>query len=398
MNGRVEYSIAWEAGASAQIELFSPELDSKAADEIDAADYRFKFTPPMRRTIRPPLEGLQLGRGELGPITDSLNRLVTAFEQSRGASAAGAAANPSITDAAREAGGLLFRLVIPEYVQSELAVDDLFLEIGVDEALLDYPWELLHDGTEFLCLKHSMGRFVNVSKPVIPGRIRPENAKTRPLSILVISVPRPQPRGDNLVYQQLSGVTEETDAIVKKITDMGGTPKVLAGKDATWTGVANAIKAERFHIVHYSGHAFFDNKSPMNSSLVLFDSDMTTGQIKRFFGSNPPVLFFVNGCESAAATGTGAQWKKRYDIFGLARGFLETSAYLLGSRWKIGDKGAAKFAEAFYGNLFEEKPLGRTIRDARLACKAALPDDFSWASYIYYGDPRLRFRKAIQAP
>jgi hypothetical protein len=395
MNGKVGYSITWEAGASAQIELFSPELDAKSPDEIDTADYRFKFTPPMRRTIRPPLEGLQLGTGELVPITDSLNKLVTAFEQGRGAGSAGAAANPAITDAARKAGGLLFRLVIPEYVQSELAGDGLFLEIGVDEALLDYPWELLHDGTEFLCLKHSMGRFVNVSRPVIPGRVRPENAETRPLSILIISVPRPQPRENKVEYAALSGVDKETEAIIRKITDMGGAPKLLAGSDATWANVAEAIRGERFHIVHYSGHAYFDNKAPMNSSLVLYNSDMTTGQIRKLFGSNPPVMFFVNGCESAAATGTGDQWKKRYDIFGLARGFLETGAYLLGSRWKIGDDGAAKFAESFYANLLEEKPLGRTIRDARLACRAALPDDFSWASYIYYGDPRVRFRKVM---
>ena len=65
------YSIGWEAGASAQIEIFSPELDTATA----GPDYRLKFSPPMRKTIRPPMRELQLGDGQLGPIIDKLNSL-----------------------------------------------------------------------------------------------------------------------------------------------------------------------------------------------------------------------------------------------------------------------------------------------------------------------------------
>jgi hypothetical protein len=66
-------------------------------------------------------------------------------------------------------------------------------------------------------------------------------------------------------------------------------------------------------------------------------------------------------------------------------------------RWKINDGAAATFAESFYRKLLtEEQPLGLVIRDARIGCKARMPeDDFSWASYIYYGDPRLYFRKLV---
>jgi CHAT domain-containing protein len=389
MNEKVGFAIAWEAGASTQIELFSPELDPAATD------YRLKFTPPMRNTIRPPLAGLQLGRGELGPITDRLNKLIGALDQRGAADAVKPVGQTPITDMAREVGSLLYNLILPNDVQDELGIGDLFLEMGVDEALLDYPWELMHDGTEFLCLKHSMGRFVNVSRPAIPKLKPPDAVGVKPLSILLISVPRPQPRAAANIFDELPAVDSETEAIVKAITDLGDATNLtlLRGNDADWTSVAKTITTGRFHIVHYSGHAFFDPKRPYDSSLVLFDADMTTGQIGKFFGNHPPMLFFVNGCESAATRGLGADWKKRYDIFGLARAFLETGAYLLGSRWKIGDKGAAKFAESFYAKLLAEQPLGRAIRDARVACMTALPDDISWASYVFYGDPRLRFRK-----
>jgi CHAT domain-containing protein len=400
----MSYAITWEAGASAQIEIFSPELDAAAAEH----DYRLKFSPPMRKTIRPPMTPLQLGRGELGPIIADLNRLGEALNARRAPAAAGAAdaaadaaAAAAVLTQAQQAGGNLYDLIIPPDVQMELAEEDLFLEIGVDEALLEYPWELLHDGTEFLCLKHSIGRFVNVTKAAIPNRNRLEMMSVKPLSVLVIGVGAPQPRvtaAGPVKYDPLPGVGQETKAVADAIMELGQDADVLSlnGAGATWQAVANALKANRYHIIHYSGHASFDSSTPFNSSLALHDRDMTTGHIRNFC-KQPPVLFFVNGCESTVARGAGSEWKDRYDIFGLARAFLETGAYLLGSRWKVGDQGAAKFAQALYAELLQEKPIGRAIREARCAFRKANPNDFSWASYVYYGDPRLRFRK-LAAP
>ena len=61
----------------------------------------------------------------------------------------------------------------------------------------------------------------------------------------------------------------------------------------------------------------------------------------------------------------------------------------------VGDAAAAAFADTFYRKLLlEGQPLGQVIRDARKDCKTQMPDyDFSWASYIFYGDPRLCFRR-----
>jgi CHAT domain-containing protein len=389
------YAIAWEAGAGAQIELFSPELDSAAVDR----DYRLKFSPPMRKTIRPPMTGLQLGHGELGPIIGSLNKLGAALDVRRPAAglvAGAAVAETSLLEQAREAGGLLYTLIIPNDVQIELADDDLFVEIGVDEALLEYPWELLHDGSEFLCLRHPVGRFVNVTRAAIPGSKRPTPIGVGPLSVLLISVPAPQPRKNGAeVYDPLPGVEEETEAIATVITDLGPLSdlEILKGKDATWSAVAKALKQKRYHIVHYCGHAFFDSSNPINSSLALHDLNMTAGHIRGLCRNAPPVLFFINGCESTVGRGAGDEWKNRYDIFGLARAFLETGAYLLGNRWRVNDKGAANFAKAFYKDALAEQPIGRAVREARKACKDLAPDDFAWASYVYYGDPRIRFRK-----
>jgi CHAT domain-containing protein len=170
---------------------------------------------------------------------------------------------------------------------------------------------------------------------------------------------------------------------------------LLKDANATYDKVYKAIKNDRYHIVHFNGHAYFNKEKPHLSSLVLFDRDLTTGPILNFFGARPPALFFMNACETAASQSSGTTWEQRYDIFGLARAFLESGGYLVGSRWKVGDDGAAAFAKTFYTALIDGKPLGIAMRDARIACREASEEhDISWASYLFYGDPRLRFSPA----
>jgi CHAT domain-containing protein len=393
-----KYSLAWEAGPTAQLELFSP---GKNPGQNDSADYRLKYTPALRQTLRPPLKDLRLGRGELAPIMERLNKLVGTLDARGGAAAAGATPDDSVLDLAKNVGELLFQLVIPGDVEIDLSADTVFLEIGLDEELLDYPWELLFDGREFLCLKHAVGRFVNVSDPQPTPAKAPAAAPNSPISVLVISVPNPQPRtpdGVAQVYECLPEAEAETSAIINMLTGTGieATPFVLAGHDATWDNVANAIRhPNRYHIIHYCGHAFFNPSRPYESALVLQDKNMSTGHIRGMCSRQPPVLFFMNGCETAASR-PSSEWKDRYNIFGLARAFLETGAFLLGNRWKVGDAAAAAFAQAFYRGILEGLPFGNAVRDARRACRDQAHNDLSWASYTFYGDPRLCFKQALQ--
>lgn len=382
-----KFKLDWYAGASAQVEIFSPG----SADEIT---YKLKYTPPFRSTIRPPLEDRQLGPEELTPINQQLDQLITTLD----ARAAAPQVQPRPQGAAlnniKLLGQMLLTLIIPRHVQPDLIKGGLFLEFGMDEALLKYPWELMHDGENFLCLKHPVGRFVNGSS-VIPGQQDPVSrmgSQVEKLSVLVISVPNPQPR-DNTVYENLPGAEAETQAICEVLGGQndGIDMYTLPGKDATYNNVFRALNERPYDIVHYNGHAVFNEKKPHQSGLVLYDRNMTTGAVNKFFQKTPPLLCFVNACETTKTTA----WKERYNIFDLARAFLETGAYLLGSRWKINDLAASEFAKRFYESLLMEgKPLGSSILDARKRCMETGPsDDFAWASYILYGDPRICFRR-----
>lgn len=391
------FRVGWVAGPSAQVELFSPSLEQAGVY------YRMKYTPPFRSTIRPPLEDLRLGEGELDPVNHRLDELVTVLD----ARSAHGEENPEQIEASINKlnedmaliGEQLLFLLIPNYVQVDLRAKGLFLEIGMDEKLLVYPWELMHDGEDFMCLKHAMGRFVNTSVNTTyranPMFERPYASLGTPLdklSILVISVSNPQPRGDN-TFIRLPEAEKETQKIIEMLNNNENVEVVLLkNKQATFDVIFQTLRQKRYHILHFCGHAHFNDQLPYRSGLVLYDRDLTTGQLMNLIGGKPPVLCFVNACETARATEVEG-WTGRYSIYGLARAFLDTGAYLLGSRWKIGDKTASRFAGQFYSSLVNEgKSIGEAVLEARKACRKFVPEDpFGWASYSLYGDPRVGF-------
>src|SRR5262249_1443383 len=118
------------------------------------------------------------------------------------------------------------------------------------------------------------------------------------------------------------------------------------------------------------------------------------------FKRRRPTLCFINGCETARS-GEGAavtasedltDLQRSYSFYGLARPFLEAGAYLVGSRWRLDDDAAAQFAKTFYRSLLGQgQPVGKAITQARRVVYETHRDSFAWASYVFYGDPRVQF-------
>lgn len=384
------FRLHWHEGATCQLELFSPAARSREGV------YQLKYTPPFRSTIRPPAEELNLSPEELAVINDKLDQLFgSASDGMRAApNPPGQPVRQGALAEMVDVGGQLLGLVVPRYIQADLRIGGRFLEIGVDEALLGYPWELMHDGDDFLCLKNFVGRFVNATSGGISRNDSQIGwSQSQELAILLISVPNPQPRG-GIVYESLPAAEAEVQGILEALNGVPGLkPVVLLGKKATYDEVWRALKNTQYHIIHYCGHAIFNDQKPKLSSLVLHDQNMTTGPIVNYFGKMPPVFCFINACE----TGAAKDWQSRHNIFSIARAFLETGAYLLGSRWKLSDLGAKTFAAQFYSALLKEnRSMGESITEARKKCmKDSTADDFAWASYVFYGDPSVCFRSVI---
>jgi CHAT domain-containing protein len=254
----------------------------------------------------------------------------------------------------------------------------------------------MHDGEQYLCLKHYVGRFVNSNTP-LAGNVQPPSATSSSLvdklSILLISVPKPDDRINPAeTFSYLPGAEEETTKILEALKGVDGVEvSLLAKKDATYANVFKALKTGRYHIVHYAGHAIFNTARPNLSALVLNDRNMATGSVCTYFGANPPLLCFMNACDS----GKSDQWTQNYNIFGLAQALLATGSYLIGSRWNLEDEPAVGFAVEFYTQLVKNgMPIGEALMQARTKTKSDWKDSFTWASYVFYGDPRVYFRRA----
>jgi hypothetical protein len=170
----------------------------------------------------------------------------------------------------------------------------------------------------------------------------------------------------------------------------------LRGSDATRKNVTDVLKSEeRATVLHFTGHGSVDATDPRASGLVLHDEVLTTGWIRKMI-KQPPVLVVVNACETSSRTLAASDIGQKETagvhltrLFGIARPFLELGSYVLATRWKVSDEAAGQFAPRFYTALLDGKPTGEALVEARRAMYDARPDDLSWASYIYYGDPRL---------
>jgi CHAT domain-containing protein len=376
MSANVRFSLDWYAGPSAEIEVFASHDSASGA-------YQLRYTPPFRQALRPPLV----------PVTIEADRLNSINQQIEQVAAPGIA-----PEKLQLLGDQLLTQLLPTQnrVELDLRLTDLFLELGLDGSLQAYPWELVHDGSGFLCLKHPIGRFVS-NVELGPGRARETTrvgGEPMPLSVLLIAVPKPRPRtvgGKKVEYPELPEVETEAKAVLEALTSLSEEGvEYLPNDEATYDGVYKRLRKGSYHIVHYCGHAYVEAEA-RRSGLVLVDGDLSADEFGKLLGKSPPVCCFINACDTARA-GIGAH---SFATFGLARAVLESGAYLIGTRWKVADLPAAHFAREFYAALLDEsQPLGLAVRNARLTCLERFPNDPAWASYVLYGDPRLFFRKA----
>jgi CHAT domain-containing protein len=382
------FKVDWSPGSSAVFEISAPSDQNNNGVVM-------RFVPPLRGTLRLPVAQPGFTKQDLVPITQMVLQIFggpPAASPRRGPTPAPWLAPGDLT--IDELGKALCQATLPRQVEVELSTEGLFLEIVTDEAYQDYPWELMHDGNDFYCLRHYIGRFVNVSKvfatPVLAaGDVATTLGPFNPLRVLLICVDEPLPVGAQR-FKRLPNAYGEFTALAESLTLSGVDVKMLYGTSATHEEVRKALTAGDCQVTHFIGHSHYDEAKPRESALVLHDAAMTCNNVYKFLIKRTrPVLCFVNGCESSSSLGD----KIDFGQFGLARAVLESGAYLLGSRWKVSDVCAKIFALAFYDALFKQGlPIGQAVSKARLLCKSAHPNDPAWASYVYYGDPRVCFQ------
>lgn len=263
--------------------------------------------------------------------------------------------------------------------------------INMDDQLVQVPWELMHDGRQFLCQKFSMGRLVRTKQSVIgSGKSR---ALARPLKMLVLA----DPKGDlKEAYSEGIQIRDYIDREKEFINTF------LQTSNVTTDYIRERIR--NFDLIHFAGHHDYDQQNPGQSGWRLTDGVFTARDILKMVGTaSMPALVFSNGCQTARTEEWVISNNVQNEIYGLANAFILAGVkHYIGTFWEVLDEPSRRFALEFYQHLLKGLTTGEAVREARLAVIREYGEEtIVWASYLLYGDPLFNYMaqlKTAQAP
>jgi tetratricopeptide (TPR) repeat protein len=315
-------------------------------------------------------------RGSLIPrsethVDDDFLRDLTSETAHLAAAARGG--GPAAARALERVGGLVFSHLLTEPARAllrEAAPGDLYLRL--DERLVHVPWELCHDGRDFLATKFRVGRQVITTRR-IPDQAAPRGERLR---ILLVADPT----------ETLPQAGAEADQLCSLLDALPGVDvTLLGGKSVRRLPLLAAL--QEHDVVHFAGHSHYDAAKPSRSGWRLAEGLLTAAELVKLRPS--PLLVFSNSCEA----GTGPAWEGGYGYeghaFGIGSAFLLAGARnYVGTFWVVHDEESVLFATACYRALATGASLGEALLEARHAIIAQRGwHGLTWASYLLYGDP-----------
>ena len=287
--------------------------------------------------------------------------------------------------ALEKAGQLLWEHLLPRAVREKIQSCPLGeLLLYIDEELIFIPWELLFDGEDFLCLKFNIGRLVrSKAEPhQVQYRSLPEKIK-----MLILANPTSDLRSAYQEGLNIKKQFERRNRIVHVDFKSSRVDKLYVKK-----------KICDYDIVHFAGHCDFDELHPENSGWILSDGRLNFKSILNMGqAQSMPALVFSNACYSAAIGFDSVSPDYQKISYSFASAFLFAGVrHYIGSIRKIEDKASLVFAREFYTQVISSKPLGESMRLARLKLiKEYGRTDLHWVNYILYGDPQFAFFRPI---
>ncbi|HVE87912.1 MAG TPA: CHAT domain-containing protein, partial [Myxococcales bacterium] len=292
----------------------------------------------------------------------------------------GGGAAGSYKERIREQGRALFDAALSDRARQKLQGSKLsYLRLELDDELVGVPWELMHDGQEFLCLRFAVGRMVAARDDASSsGR---GAARAVAGHALVVS----NPSGD------LPAANAEGEAVAGLLRDgFDGEVKHLRGP-VTRQAFAAAVKG--CSLLHFAGHSEVGAVG-----FVLADGHFSPQELVQAVGSSAPVLVFANGCSASEGAGFTSAARGVTDV---ASALLrQGTQHYLGPMCAVGDADALGFALRFYEAALGGAALGEAATEARRSLVQRATHPLAFAGYLLYGDPRRPFpgRVRLQRP
>lgn len=227
------------------------------------------------------------------------------------------------------------------------------------------PWELLHNGEDFLAFLLPLAR--------TPIQATEVQRSFGPVQRVLLIVPK----------SDLDEALVETQAIHDVLTkDLAIDVEILSGKEATKEKIIQTLQMGAFDAIHYSGHSHHDPELASASHLVLNQGrKLRAEELRRLIQECGLKFIFLNSCESGSAVG-----HHHVAVAGLADAFVQSGIpCVIGMRWPVSDRGARELALTFYQALAKLGDPAEALRRARLAVGTAFDwEDPAWAAPLMY--------------
>ncbi|MGD0377878.1 MAG: CHAT domain-containing protein [Streptosporangiaceae bacterium] len=283
-------------------------------------------------------------------------------------------------------GRRMYSLLIPDAMQ-RLIDETPGFPLTITSNNPELPWELMHDGRQYVCLERMFARMP--TGQTFPRRSRDTGVQggTQTRVLLISSASE----------QDLPQAKEEVDEIEAELRSM--TPQQvavtkIAGTEVTSSRLTDELSLGNYDLVHYAGHAGFDSARPELSYLLLPNGEKFRAErVQRLLEGHPVV--FLNACESSKA-GPQAPGGSTSGIVAQSQGLAAAFVYggaqaCVGSLWPVFDDTARAFANEFYRQLIKESQrVGEALREARVSSRETQKDRVTWAAYALYGEPSYR--------
>lgn len=276
-------------------------------------------------------------------------------------------------------GSMIRKYLMPRECRQKLKeIESNHIMISTND--VEIPWELFHDGEEFLSMKNSVGRSVELKRK---GMAKPKRPETDQIGILLVGNPE-----CNLEWAE-----KEIDELNKTFDSMASVEtEVLKNEKANVGNFFDCLEGNFYDIIHYAGHTSFDESAPEESAIHLYDEDLTAQYMLTIL-EKPPRLVYMNSCSSSTSSET-EYLERKGRMTGLASSFLSAGVnHYIGSLWPVSDEIAREVSQRFYKELLGGNSIGAALEEAKKGTIGKHNDCFSPFSFILYGDPRSFYPK-----
>ena len=262
---------------------------------------------------------------------------------------------------------------VKERLKNALGVD---LILSLDEELINIPWEMLYERNNFLCLNFNLGRVIRTREQAASVRYRsPQGA----LKMLILANPTNDLKS---AYNEGLHIKNQFDRKRSNVHI-----------DFKSTYIDRLFVKKNFcdyDVVHFAGHCEYNPADSKDTGWILNDGKFSAHDILALGSSESlPSLVFSNACYSAKMNPDLIEHDYQEKNYSLASAFIFSGVrHYIGTIRKIEDPISLVFAKEFYGQLIAGKPVGRSMRLARLKLIQEYgATSIPWASYLLYGDP-----------